>query len=111
MKEVEIEFSPRVWRGTPTSIRQAWTSAMGLRLYEVNFKGKRMYYEISSKQTLPIHVGMEIRFVGHWSGEGSKKYFYITEVLDSAYINQLEAAEQERIVKILMEESYEQRDI
>ncbi len=101
-----MEFS-RVYRGKVTAINHIYTSPFGMRSYVLSFGTKRLYFECHIKQTLPVSVGATIRFTAHQSG----KCWMIDEVLDSIHIDKLEVAEQERRVKILMEEAYEQQYI
>jgi len=99
-----MEFE-RVWRGKVTAILQLGIDALGQRMYELSFSGKKCYFQFPGKRTLPISVDETIRFTGVWVGDETLKYFYITEVLDSTYIDKLELHwEEEKKKKILEEE-------
>ena len=76
----EIDFK-RVYKGMVTSVRQAHLSPTGKRSYEIMFSGRKLYYNRSMKQQMPIVPGNVIRFTGEW--QGNKNYFLIEDVLDS----------------------------
>ncbi len=101
----------RVYRGTIIGMAHISTDEFGTRHYQIHFKGGMAFFAYPRKRTLPVAVGATIRFCGHWRGDGKYKHYVIDDVLNSTYMDQLESAEQQRKVQILMEESYEQRDI
>lgn len=98
----------RVWRGKVTEIILLGIDSLGERMYELSFSGKKCYFQFPRKRTLPVSINETIRFIGTWIGDETdetKKYFHITEVLDSTYIDKLELYfEEEKKKNILQEE-------
>lgn len=89
-KMSDLQFI-RVYSGRITSIRQAYVDTLGYRGYEVMFSGKKLFFQCHKKRTLPISVNQRIRFCGKWMGEGNRRYFEITEVLDDSKIEMMES--------------------
>jgi hypothetical protein len=79
---------------------------MGQRIYQLSFRTGKAYYECHQKQTLPICIGAEIRFTGEWRGEGKHRHFYLSDIMDSDYMEELEARwEEDKRKKALFEEN------
>lgn len=102
----------RIYSGRVVKLEQIGCTVFGMRSYIVTFAGeKSLYMQCHQKCTLPVSVGAVIRFTAKEINSPEIRYYVIDEVLNSTYMDQLESAEQQRKVQILMEESYEQRDI